>query len=333
MSYARIVGLPVLALTIAAGVPIFGQTVVSTHAGVIYFFEGSVFNGDVRLEQKFGKFPDIPEGGEFRTEDGRAEVLLTPGVVLRMDTHTSIRLLSSKLSDAQVELLAGSAIFESGRSEPDTSAQLIYKSWHIRTRGAGAYRIETEPPRVRVYKGQAEVTADGRPETVAMDGEVLPLADVLVPEQSTESNADPFQNWAMSRSQAIAADNSIAADIIDDPSRVDVTGLDLGGFTYFPLTGYPSLGIGNPYGLSFWSPYQSNLWSTYPSWYRLGLGRPSWSLAAPSYSRPAYGTRPWRPGPGLSPGGATSHRFGVEPRPIGPRPGAPHGGFHGGGRR
>ena len=333
MTYARIVVLPVLALTISAGFPIFGQSVVSTHAGVIYFFEGSVFNGDVRLEQKFGKFPDIPEGGEFRVEDGRAEVLLIPGIVLRMDNHTSIRLLSNKLSDAQVELVAGSAIVEAGRAEPDTSAQLIYKNWHIRTRGAGAYRIDTEPPRVQVYKGQAEVTADGRPETVAMDGEVLPLADVLVPEQSAEAEADPFQNWAMSRSQAIAADNSLAADIIDDPSRLDAAGFDSGGFSYFPLTGYPSLGIGNPYGLSFWSPYQSTLGSAYPSWYRLGLGHPGWPLTVPSYSRPIYGIHPRQPGRGPSPGGATTHRFGMEPRPTGPRPVAPRGGFHGGGHR
>jgi hypothetical protein len=82
-----------------------GHSVVSTHSGLVYFFEGSVFIGDQQLEQKFARFPNVGEGNELRTERGRAEVLLTPGVVLRLDENSAIRMLSDKLSNTLVELL------------------------------------------------------------------------------------------------------------------------------------------------------------------------------------------------------------------------------------
>src|SRR5579863_9069524 len=103
--------LPVVAA--AAWLPVSGQSVVAAHSGVVYFFEGSVFIGDQLLEPRFGRFPDIGEGVELWTERGRAEVLLTPGVFLRLGDHGAIRMLSNQLSDTRVELLHGSAILES----------------------------------------------------------------------------------------------------------------------------------------------------------------------------------------------------------------------------
>jgi len=85
MTNARMVALPLVALSLAAGFPASGQSVVSTRSGVVYFFVGSTFLGDEPLEQKFGRFPDIGEGRVLRTALGRAEVLLTPGVFLRLD--------------------------------------------------------------------------------------------------------------------------------------------------------------------------------------------------------------------------------------------------------
>jgi len=277
--------------------------VVSTHSGVIYFFVGSAFLGDERLEQKFGRFPDIGEGRDLRTTLGRAEVLLTPGVFLRLDENSSIRLLSSRFSDTQVELLGGSAILEVTDTAPDTAVTLIYQSWRVRVPQKGVYRIDTEPARIRVYKGEVEVATDGRTETVAVrEGEVLPLAAVLVAEPSTTFGNDDFKYWAMSRSQAISADNTIAAGIVDDPSQTDSSGLALGGYSYFPLTGIPSLDIGNPYGLSFWSPFQATLSSIYFPSYLYGPLYPGWSGGRWLYpGRPLFplptGTHPPRTAP------------------------------------
>lgn len=271
---------------LAAGFPASAQSVVSTHSGVVYFFEGSVFLGDQPLEQRFGRFPEVGEGGQLRTEHGRAEVLLTPGAVLRLDENSAIRMVSNKLSDTRVELLSGSAFLELNESAADTSVRLFYKNWQVRVPRHGVYRIDAEPPQLRVYKGEVEASASEQTETVLVrDGEVLPLAAVLVTERSTSVDGDAFKSWAMSRSDLIAADNAIAADIVDDPSQIATSGLDP-GFSYFPLTGVPSLGITNPYGLSFWSPYQSTLSSIYFPAYRYRWGYPGWPSGVPFFPRP-----------------------------------------------
>jgi hypothetical protein len=303
MTNARAVALPLVALALAAEFPAAGQSVVSTHSGVIYFYVGSAFLGNEPLEQKFGKFPEIGEGRELRTALGRAEVLLTPGVFLRLDGNSSIRLVSSRFSDTQVELLAGSAILEVTETVPDTSIKLIYKNWQMRDPQKGVYRIDTEPPQVRSYQGKVAVAAEGKTPTVTVgEGEVLPLAAVLVAETATTLGNDDFKYWAMMRSQAISADNTVSAGIVDDPSQSDGSGLTAGGFSYFPMTGIPALDIGNSYGLSFWSPYQSTLSSIYFPSYLYGplyMGWPRGRWAYPG--RPLFpspiGTHPPRTAP------------------------------------
>ena len=57
----------------------YAQYVISAHSGVIQVVEGSAYLNDKAVVTKFGQFPDIKNGQEFRTEQGRAEVLLTPG--------------------------------------------------------------------------------------------------------------------------------------------------------------------------------------------------------------------------------------------------------------
>jgi hypothetical protein len=291
-------------LVMAARFPASGQSVVSTHSGVVYFFVGSVFVGNERLEQKFGRFPDIGEGGELRTEQGRAEVLLTPGVVLRVAENSSIRMLSNKLSDTRVELLSGSAIVESNDVRKDTSVTLIYKKWQVRVPQESVYRIDASPAQLKAYKGEAEVSTDGEKPVKVKEGDVLPLAAVLLTDRAIAAEGDSFKSWAMNRSQAVAADNATAAQIIDDPSQFDTGGgLAVAGYSYFPPTGMSSLGINNPYGVSFWSSYQSMLNSIYfPPYLAYGAWpiRTGWPISTVGGGAAGYlGGSSWPSRPGL----------------------------------
>jgi FecR protein len=339
MSSSRGGVLYVAALFLAVWAPASAQSVISTHSGVVHFFDGSVFMGDQPMEQKFGRFPDVAEGAELRTEKGRAEVLLTPGAFLRIGENSAIRMISSQLSDTRVELLAGSAIFESTQYSKDTSVTLIYKNWRVQLPGQGLYRLDAEPPQLRVYQGDAQVAAGDSGNSVQVrSGERLPLAEVLVAENFKDDSGDAFSDWAVRRSQAISSDNSIAAQILDDPSSVDNSSLAFGGgFTYFPMTAIPSLGLGSPYGLSFWSPLQPALATLYtsplylPYGYYLGLSpgirsstllplsRPYPAIGVPSIGIGAhYGIQPGIGASRVSPGiGASAPR-------VAPHPAAPH---------
>jgi hypothetical protein len=101
---------------------------------------------------------------------------------------------------------------------------------------------------------------------------------------------------------------------------MDSSGMSLGGFNYFPITGVPSLGISNPYGVSFWSPYQASLNSLYFPSYLYGPYYTGWPTQILIYPRPAI--YPLRIGTGI---GSTGLRPGVgilTPRPplVTPRP-------------
>src|SRR6202167_837891 len=108
--YGRACTLSGLAAVIALLLPAGAQSVISTHSGVIHYFEGAVYLGDQSLESHLGRFPTVPQGAELRTAEGRAEVLLTPGVFLRMGDRSAIRMVADDLADTQVELEAGSII-------------------------------------------------------------------------------------------------------------------------------------------------------------------------------------------------------------------------------
>src|SRR5579862_1047076 len=84
------------------------QSVISAKSGLIHYAEGRVLLDGQPVEQHLGTFPDIKEKAELRTEEGRAEVLLTPGVVLRVGESSAIRMVTNRLIDTRVEFLSGS---------------------------------------------------------------------------------------------------------------------------------------------------------------------------------------------------------------------------------
>jgi hypothetical protein len=241
--------------------PASAQSVISTHSGVIHFFEGAVFLGDRPLESHLGKFPSVPQGAELRTADGRAEVLLTPGAFLRLGEKSAIRMVANDLADTRVELQSGSAIVDSGEPNSGTSITLIYKDWRVHFLQKGIYRINSDPPCLWVRTGQAEVFAGTNEQPISVGRAMsLPLSEVLVPEPVSDLSDDAFSEWAIGRRQSIVADNAITAQIDEDPAS-QALGLD--SFTYFPMLGVAPVSTVSPSPYSSYTPYQLGFNSLY----------------------------------------------------------------------
>jgi hypothetical protein len=325
MSYGRACTFSTLAVAAVLALPADGQSVVSTRSGVVHFFEGAVYLGDQPLEPHLGRFPSMAKGAELRTEQGRAEVLLTPAVFLRMSERSAIRMVANDLTDTRVELLAGSAIVDSEELSSGTSVTLIYKDWNVHFLQKGVYRIDSEPPRLWVRQGEAEVSAGVTGGRVSVKhGMDLPFAAVLVPERSIDEPFDALSNWANGRNQSISADNAIAANI-QDPASMNTMSFALDGLTYFPMLGVSPVGAG--------------LSSLYNS---LGTIQPGFnSIYFPGYTyRPLFlGLVPggFRSRVGVSPGVGAGIASPRTPSPVRPGPPprlapgrpAPHGGVHG----
>src|SRR5258706_5131600 len=84
----------------------WAQSVISAHSGVVHYVEGEVTIDGAAVHPKFAEFPDVKDGQVLATEEGRVEVLLTPGVLLRMAENSSVRMLSNALADTRIEVVS-----------------------------------------------------------------------------------------------------------------------------------------------------------------------------------------------------------------------------------
>src|SRR5437764_10357302 len=143
-----------LGVVVTAGAMNFmasAQSVISAKSGLIHYVEGRVYLGDQLVESKFGTFPDLKENGQLRTEDGRAEVLLTPGVFLRIGENSAIRMVTNRLIDTRLEFLSGSILVEADELLKDNGVTIVYNDYAVQIEKKGIYRIETDTAAIRVY--------------------------------------------------------------------------------------------------------------------------------------------------------------------------------------
>jgi hypothetical protein len=253
------------------------QYVISAHAGVVQYVEGRAYLNDQVVEPKFGQFPDIKENQEFRTEEGRAEILLTPGVFLRLGENSSIRMLSNHLTNTRFEVLSGAAMIECSDVPKDNSIEAVYKGNAIRFDKQGLYRIETAPARLKVYEGEAAVT-DGSGSLAVKGGKQTNLNGVLQAENFDRKDTDSLYNWSDRRAAYVAKANMVSASTANSGggnggysaygSGFSGYGYDsvgygpsfLGGWAFNPLFGMytymPYSGFGySPFGYTYFSPY------------------------------------------------------------------------------
>ncbi len=271
----------------------FGQAVTSTHSGVVNYSEGSVLLDDQPLDQKLGSFTTMKDGSVLRTEKGRAEVLLTPGVVLRIDEESGIRMVSNELSDTRVEFLHGSAILDSNDATPPNNVTLTYKTFQLRFSKPGVYRMDSEPGVFQTYTGEAEIVADGQsPQTIDESHQFF-FGIGMETKKYGDGTVDTFSEWARTRAEDLAADNKAANQSMPDPNDAGA-----GVFT-MPAPSSPSY-VTPGYGLSV-SPMivDNGFLGAYGPYYNPPFFNPFTVIyVVPRwYGRsPVYGTPPRRTG-------------------------------------
>jgi hypothetical protein len=260
------------ALTPLLGLPALAQSVISAHSGLVHLADGSVFLDDQRVEQKTGKFDQMKNGSELRTQDGRAEVLLTPGTFLRMGPNSAIRMVSNELDNTRVELLNGSAVLDQGSDTlANISVTILYNLDQVHIKKPGRYRFDSEPPQVKVETGDAEVVADGKSVeagagyAVALEGKLT--ARKLLNEPGLNNTGDDLDNWDRARDHSVADSNLEAAAASDLSGVID-------GWQKDPDALLQSLGIAPyPAGMSSYIPpysYGAGLYG--PGLFGTGLG-------------------------------------------------------------
>jgi len=275
-----------LAVLLVGASSAWAQQVISAHSGVIHFVEGQVTLEGTPVQPKFAEFPDVKNGQTLATQDGRAEVLMNPGVILRLGENSAFKMLSNSRSDTRLEVLSGEAVVEVGELLPTNAITLVSGDVHIELIKRGLYEVSSDPAKLRVYEGEARVT-EGNQTLVARKSREVLMGAVLDMNGFDVKDVDALMRWASRRSEALAQAN------VSSARTASSNGYQGNSYGY----------LGNGYGM-----LGSGMWA-YNPWYGMFTYLP---YGNGMYYSPFFGYPYYSPGnvgyfmPGLSGGGAKS---------------------------
>ena len=305
------VSLAVLAL---AALPVHAQTVIGAKSGVINWVEGDAFLADKPYVMQPSQFGEVKETMVFRTEEGRAEVLLPPGVFFRLGEKSSFKMISNRLIDTRVELLTGSAVMEIDDMAKEASVTVLCKDGTITLSKAGLYRFDTEPAEIKVYKGSADVAVKGQTVAVGAGKMVQFDAAVAMAEKFSVTDTDSLDRWSHRRAEVLANANVSAAKQahyggygVSNPCST------YGGYNTGPfMKPWGTWGYNPYYGMGTYIPCNGTLYSPYGYryWSPLAVYRAFYSprpVYAPSMNSGGFGAAPSYPHDGLYGGRILRH--------------------------
>jgi FecR protein len=260
----------------------WAQSVISAHSGVIHYVEGDVSVDSTPVHPKFAEFPDVKAGQLVATTEGRAEILLTPGVFLRMAENSSVRMLSNALADTRLEVVSGAALVEVGELLEHNAITFVASGVQMELAKKGLFRIDASPASLRVYEGQARV-ASGSENLTARKGHQIDLDSAKLADTKFETkDTDAFYRWSSRRAEYVAAANVISARVTSNSDYGSSFTSNPGAWSWNPYFGMftflPASGV-------YWSPFGSPFYSPGMAWAAY-VPRRSSPVATPGLSTP-----------------------------------------------
>jgi len=251
MQRASLFSAKILGGMFAVAVVAFPQSyTISARPGAVNYVEGNATLDGQPVDSASLKSTFLNAGGLLETQDGKAEVLLTPGVFLRVGDHSRVRMLKPSLIDTQLAVEAGESMIEVDQFVKESELTVSMRGGLTEIEKVGLYRFAAnDAASVGVIDGKASVTFGEKHANLGKGHEVV-LADSLKPKDFDKDREDELFAWSNIRSQYNASLTYQAAK----------TAYSSG--TGYSGTGYSGYGYGGFYGQGwFWSNgFNSWLW-------------------------------------------------------------------------
>jgi hypothetical protein len=263
-----------LGVALFPALPVAAQQVISAKSGLLAYGEGDVKLNDQPVEFSNTRFEDVKENSVVSTADGRVEVLLTPGVTLRMGENSSLRMITNRLVDTRLELLSGSAVVEADLIAKDTNVTMVVGQASVEFTKAGLYRLDVTPSQIKVFKGDALVEMGGQSKIVSSAHMLSLASDSASIQRFDTEDTDPLDRWSHRRGSYLAmANTSAARSLVSSGAVLPSTWGMVGCSSAWGYNSYYSMMTFIPCSGSLWSPYGYQFWSPY------AVGRASWMNA------------------------------------------------------
>ncbi|HXF27865.1 MAG TPA: FecR domain-containing protein [Bryobacteraceae bacterium] len=296
----------VLLATAALGA---AETRTMPSPGTVNYVEGQVALNGEGLTAKSAGTALLDVNQVLDTGQGKAEILLTPGVFLRLGDNSELKMISPSLADTKVQLVKGSAMLEVAEWLKENNLVVANNGATTTIEKNGLYAFNADQPSVSVLDGKAVVAEGDEHTSVKKDHQVLLNSGQRLKSTKFDKDAmesDSLYRWSKLRSQYLAQAN------VETARTVVVDGGFYGaGWYWNPYWNFysflPGSGIlYSPFGWGFYSP--AYIWRA-PIGYGFGYYRyPARTMPRGEYGRGA-------PGRHLSPVVPRVHPN----RPIAPR--------------
>jgi len=259
--------------------------------GALNYVEGNASIGEQHLSPSSVGSTDLETGQTLTTQNGRAEILLTPGVFLRLDHHSAVEMISPALTDTELRVQQGRASVEVTEIYRENDIRIAEDGATARLMKTGLYDFDAQHDQIRVFDGQA-VVQDGDQQIKLKGGHELNLngsAPLKARKFNKQNAEDDFYRWSSLRSKYLAEANVDAARIYMYNGWVGP------GWYWDPwFSAYTFIPAGgpffSPFGWGFYSPfwfYGAPIAYGYPYYYRHFDPHYGWNR--PIAPRPNYG--------------------------------------------
>lgn len=228
--------------------------------GTLNYVEGQANIGSETLNADSIGQATLANGQTLETGNGKAEILLTPGVFLRVDGNSSVQMISSSITDTEVQLDQGRAMVEVAELHDQNRLRVSANGVETRLAKKGLYEFDADKQEVLVFDGQANVQ-DGDRTVDVKGGKRLDLAGngKLKSEGFNKNDykqSDLYQ-WSSLRSSYLAEANVDAARVYVANGYYGPGWIGAGwywepgfGYTFIPGDGI----LYSPFGFGFYSP-------------------------------------------------------------------------------
>ncbi len=178
---------------------------ISARPGVVNYIEGNAFLDGHAVSATKLKSTFLNANDTLSTVTGKAEVLLTPGVFLRIGDNSQIRMVSPSLTDIQVQLERGEAMLEVDDLVKDNHINMLDHGGSVVIEKTGLYRFTADPaPTAAVIDGKAEVHVGDRKTDLGKGHEAI-IGPELKAEKFDRKKEDDLYAWSNVRSEYEAA--------------------------------------------------------------------------------------------------------------------------------
>jgi uncharacterized membrane protein YgcG len=213
--------------------------------GTVNYVEGQASLDGNPLPARQNGDTQVQLNQHLTTTNGKVELLLTPGVFVRVGNNSDIRMVSNGLANPTIEVVRGETLVEVDQQTTGAKVDVLEHGATASILKYGLFRFNGDQGRIEVIDGQLQVTEDGKTKDVGKGKAALVNGEPLRTVGFDRNAEDDLYRWSSVRSAYLAEANAATAQRI--------------------YTGYAANNAYGPYWNAgwYWDPY-FDMWSWLP---------------------------------------------------------------------